>query len=105
MKTRDYYAAEAERLADKANHYTYGDGADVATGAALAAEGLVHATLATIAPAEAQAVPVALSTRLRELHYEVDGAPDREGSCLADGADWPCPTMTALFAAEAGESR
>jgi hypothetical protein len=40
---------EAERLADQANHFTYGDGADPVTGAALAAEAQVHATLARIA--------------------------------------------------------
>jgi hypothetical protein len=42
-----------------------------------------------------------LASRLRELHYEVDGSPDREGSCLADGCDWPCPTIRALDDAQA----
>jgi hypothetical protein len=51
MKTRDYYAAAAERLADRAQHFTYGDGGDAVTGGALAAEALVYATLATTAPA------------------------------------------------------
>ncbi|WP_019548428.1 hypothetical protein [Streptomyces sulphureus] len=40
---------EAERLADMAHHFTYGDGADSVTGAALAAEAQVHATLALAA--------------------------------------------------------
>lgn len=35
---------EAERLAGRAHHYTYGDGADPATGHALAAEAQVYAT-------------------------------------------------------------
>ncbi|WP_304452863.1 hypothetical protein [Nocardiopsis sp. YSL2] len=48
---RDYeqHVAEAERLADRAHHYTYGDGGDPVTGAALAAEGQIHATLALAA--------------------------------------------------------
>jgi hypothetical protein len=37
---------EAERLAGRANHFTYGDGANPVVGAALAAEAQVHATLA-----------------------------------------------------------
>ncbi|MGY5033254.1 hypothetical protein ACWC9U_20645 [Streptomyces sp. 900116325] len=40
---------EAERLAARAHHFTYGDGADPAVGAALAAEAQVHATLAVAA--------------------------------------------------------
>lgn len=40
---------EAERLADQANHYTYGDGADSVAGQAFATEALVHATLALVA--------------------------------------------------------
>lgn len=40
---------EAERLADRANYYTYGDGGDPTIGAALAAEAQVHATLALAA--------------------------------------------------------
>lgn len=44
----EHYRA-AERLADQANHFTYGDGADPTTGAALAAEAQVHATLALAA--------------------------------------------------------
>lgn len=38
--------SQAERLANQANHYSYGDGADSVTGTALATEGLVHAVLA-----------------------------------------------------------
>jgi hypothetical protein len=48
MTGPEHYRA-AERLADQANHYTYGDGGDPVTGAALAAEAQVHATLALAA--------------------------------------------------------
>ncbi|WP_019547623.1 MULTISPECIES: hypothetical protein [Streptomycetaceae] len=48
---------EAERLADMAHHYTYGDGADSVTGAALAAEAQVHATLALAVAASVAAIP------------------------------------------------
>jgi hypothetical protein len=44
----DHFLA-AVRLADQANHFTYGDGADPIVGAALAAEAQVHATLAQAA--------------------------------------------------------
>jgi hypothetical protein len=47
---------EAERLAGMAHRFTYGDGADPAVGAALAAEAQVHATLA-LAAAAALATP------------------------------------------------
>ncbi|GAA2298490.1 hypothetical protein GCM10010402_66400 [Actinomadura luteofluorescens] len=40
---------QAERLADMAHHFTYGDGADPVTGAALAAEAQARATLALAA--------------------------------------------------------
>lgn len=43
----DHYS-EAQRLADQAHDYTYGDGADPVTGNALAAEAQVHATLALV---------------------------------------------------------
>lgn len=48
MTGPEHYRA-AERLADQAHHFTYGDGADPETGAALAAEAQVHATLALAA--------------------------------------------------------
>lgn len=48
MTGPEHYKA-AERLADRANHFTYGDGADPVVGAALAAEAQVHATLALAA--------------------------------------------------------
>jgi len=48
---------EAERLLKKANHFTYGDGADPVTGAAFAAEAQVHATLALVAAQTAPAGP------------------------------------------------
>jgi hypothetical protein len=46
-----------------------------------------------------------LGVVLREAHHPVDGSRDNDGSCIADGHDWPCPVITALYAAEAGESR
>lgn len=46
---------EAERLADLAHHYTYGDGGEVVAGGALAAEAQVHATLALAAATAMQA--------------------------------------------------
>ncbi len=39
---------EAKRLVEQAHHYSYGDGADPATGAALAAEALAHAQIAAV---------------------------------------------------------
>lgn len=47
----DYESARntARRLADEAHHYSYGDGADPVTGAALAAEAQAYATLALAA--------------------------------------------------------
>lgn len=48
---------EAERLASRAHHFTYGDGADPVVGAALAAEAQVHATLALVAAQTAPAAP------------------------------------------------
>lgn len=107
MKTRTEYAAEAERLASRAHHFTYGDGGDPVTGAALATEAQVFATLATVAPTGPQPVPapqpyipVALSIRLRELHQNHGGecgiCADETGSA----ARWPCDTFTALDDAE-----
>ncbi|MFJ1697628.1 hypothetical protein ACIOHC_21350 [Streptomyces sp. NPDC088252] len=52
---------EAERLAARAHHFTYGDGADPAVGLALATEAQVHATLALAA---AQAAPAAVVPQL-----------------------------------------
>lgn len=49
MATGPRHYREAERLLDKAHQYTYGDGADVATGQALATEAVGHALLALAA--------------------------------------------------------
>ncbi|WP_262059703.1 hypothetical protein [Streptomyces sp. STR69] len=49
MATGPEHYLEAEHLVERAHHYTYGDGADPVTGAALAAEAQVHATLALAA--------------------------------------------------------
>jgi hypothetical protein len=40
----------------------------------------------------------AVRRRVRAIHREVDGSPDREGSCLEDGQDYPCATLRALYA-------
>ncbi|MER8083796.1 hypothetical protein ABTZ57_01205 [Streptomyces sp. NPDC094048] len=54
MNGPEHYS-EAERLADRAHHFTYGDGADPAVGLALATEAQVHATLALAAATAMQA--------------------------------------------------
>ncbi|MFE6304995.1 hypothetical protein [Nocardiopsis sp. NPDC057823] len=77
------HVAEAERLTGRAHHYTYGDGADPTTGAAMAAEGQVHATLALAAAVMATST-VPTSMRAAEgVHIEVTGA-DR--AAVADAA-------------------
>lgn len=125
MKTRDYYAAQAERLADRANHYSYGDGGDPVTGAALAAEAQVYATLATTAPA-APPVSDAQLDALREavalmLHDADTSADDQArdviarfreglaattyGAPVLDRVDELMADLEGDAAAEAGESR
>ncbi|MGW2379270.1 hypothetical protein [Streptomyces sp. NPDC001658] len=52
---------EAARLLNMAHSFTYGDGADPVTGAALAAEAQAHATLA-LAAATALTAPVCSDT-------------------------------------------
>ncbi|MFC8625660.1 hypothetical protein [Streptomyces anulatus] len=47
--------SEAEWLAERAHHFTYGDGSNPVIGAALAAEAQVHATLALAAATAMQA--------------------------------------------------
>lgn len=61
MTTGPDHYREAERLLDRAYHYTYGDGADVAVGHAFAAAAQAHATLAL-----ASAAIDAQSGRFRE---------------------------------------
>lgn len=58
MPTGPDHYREAERLLGMAHHYTYGDGADPVTGAAIATEAQAHATLA-LAAATALAAPTA----------------------------------------------
>lgn len=57
MATGPFHYREAERLAELAHHFTYGDGGDPVTGGALATEALAHATLA-LAAATAMSAPV-----------------------------------------------
>ncbi len=57
MASGSEHYREAERLADRAHHFTYGDGGDPVTGAALATEAQVHATLALVAAQTAPAAP------------------------------------------------
>lgn len=79
---------EAERLADQANHYTYGDGADPVRGAALAAEAQAHATLALVA-ATIAAAPEGLDADVADewetvLVAETPADPDDDGEPLPD---------------------
>ena len=37
-----------------------------------------------------------LRARISAIHYEVDGSPYSEGSCIEDGQDYPCATLRAL---------
>ncbi|MFB7228474.1 hypothetical protein ACFCY9_12230 [Streptomyces fimicarius] len=46
---------QAEWLVERAHHFTYGDGGDPVTGAALAAQAQAHATLALAAATAMQA--------------------------------------------------
>lgn len=48
MTGPEHYA-RAQRLLDRAEHFTYGDGADPVTGAACAAQAQAHAALALVA--------------------------------------------------------
>lgn len=70
---------EAERLADRAHHFTYGDGADPVTGAALAAEAQVHATLANAAATAVLASVTAFAHDINDSDVdawsEVSGVP------------------------------
>lgn len=68
---------EAERLLDRAHHFTYGDGGDPTVGAALATEAQAHATLALTAATAMQA-PVdgseaGMGSREYEEWYRVAG--------------------------------
>ncbi|MFJ4009408.1 hypothetical protein [Streptomyces sp. NPDC090026] len=80
MTGPEHYRA-AERLADRARHFTYGDGADPVVGAALAAEAQVHATLA-LAAATAMQAPVdgaepGMSSGEYQAWYDVAGVKPR----------------------------
>ncbi|MFC8859294.1 hypothetical protein [[Kitasatospora] papulosa] len=66
---------EAERLADRAHHYTYGDGADPVTGAAFAAEAQVHATLALVDAQSSMAD--SLARQIAEHLRTGTGAPEK----------------------------
>jgi len=69
---------KAERLADQANHFTYGDGADPVTGAALAAEAQVHATLA-LAAATAMSADWDMPKADATAWFDAAGTPEPEG--------------------------
>ena len=43
MHSGPYHYTQAQRLADQANYYTHGDGADPVTGNAFAGEAVAHA--------------------------------------------------------------
>ncbi|MEO3978820.1 hypothetical protein [Streptomyces sp. CAU 1734] len=79
MSSTDH-SREAERLLGRAHHFTYGDGGDPATGAALAAEGQGYALLALTAavaqlvgqPAGTEeTVPAAPTTVYRASHDSI----------------------------------
>jgi len=38
-----------------------------------------------------------LREAIRAIHYEVDGSPHSEGSCIACCQDYPCATLRALY--------
>lgn len=83
MATGPEHYREAERLADQAHHYTYGDGADPVTGAALAAEAQARATLA-LAAAIAMSAPVdgsepGMSSIEWQAWHQVAGAKPQNG--------------------------
>ena len=61
------HTAQALSLVDRANHFSYGDGGDPATGTALATEGLVHAVLAL---AEQLGQPAAAPTQVDVVLYQ-----------------------------------
>lgn len=80
MTGPEHYRA-AERLADRANHFTYGDGNDPVVGAALAAEGQVHATLALAAATALMAVTEEASLADYDAWREVASVqPEQDGS-------------------------
>lgn len=70
----------AEELADKAHHWTYGDGCDPVTGAALAAEAQAHATLALAAAVAASSMT------------GIPGMPPRDGEAWYRAASTQPPT-------------
>lgn len=63
------YKGEAERLANLAHRFTYGDGADPVTGGALAAEAQVFAMLA-LAEATGQPAPAAAELTVYRASHE-----------------------------------
>ncbi|MBA9003754.1 hypothetical protein [Thermomonospora cellulosilytica] len=92
--TKSRHYRQAEQLVDQAHHFTYGDGADPVTGAALAAEAQTHAILALVdaltTPTRA-AVPDSVLDVLRVIVNDSD-VPDtvRTKICNAVGVDL-CP--------------
>lgn len=83
MPTGPEHYREAERLADRAHFFTYGDGADPVVGAALAAEAQVHATLALTAATAMQAAvdgtEPGMGTREFEAWYKAAGVKATKG--------------------------
>lgn len=71
MTDMTHYRHEAERLAALAHHFTWGDGADPVSGAALAAEAQVFATLALAASTEQPAPTTAELTVYRASHESI----------------------------------
>jgi hypothetical protein len=107
MKTREQYAAMAERLIAESDTIPRPNDESHCEADRAIAEAQVFATLATVAPAEPLPVPqpepyipVALSIRLRELHRDNNNActtcVEEDGTPMC----WPCGTFTALDDAE-----
>lgn len=69
---------QAERLVVQCHHFTYGDGADPVTGAALAAEAQVHATLALVAATALAAPSTRASVRTINAWHDAAGAKPTE---------------------------
>lgn len=97
MNTAAEYRLRAEQLlADAAaSQETTFDGHNPMADRTIA-EAQVYATLAISAPEEPHAELDALREAIRAIHYEVDGSPDGDGSCIEDGQDYPCATLRAL---------
>lgn len=90
---------QAERLADMAHHFTYGDGGDAAVGHALAAEAQVHATLALAAATVMHADFAASAADIRDIRLpewdEAVGVKPQSKTCAY--CEGPLPTSGVAY--------